>query len=66
MYKSSIYIDIYVILNKKFVKGIINSFMLELFQRKKNILYKKLTESMEIYRSLLYLSVDLKKKRIKT
>ena len=64
MYKSSIYIDIYVILNKKFVKGIINSFMLDLFQRKKNILYEKLTESMEIYRSLL--SVDLKKKRIKT
>lgn len=61
MYKSSIYIDIYVILNKKFVKGIINSFMLDLFQRKKNILYEKLTESMEIYRSLLYLSVDLKK-----
>ena len=60
MYKSSIYIDIYVILNKKFVKGIINSFMLDLFQ-KKNILYEKLTESMEIYRSLLYLSVDLKK-----
>ena len=30
-------------------------------REKKNILYKKLTESMEIYRSLLYLSVDLKK-----
>ena len=28
-------VDIYVILNKKFVKGIINSFMLDLFQKKK-------------------------------